>query len=715
MDAATVSHDRPPDPRGFLLTTDQPQTTKGSPQGLSSSSKGLAGDVVVDVGYRSYKSALAGGIPLSGNTQNKWICVGENDIISSIKDGIRSLKISDSIKEKLYRPWSNTVVVHLLGKSIGYAYLCHRLRSMWKPLGGGPWLILEHYLIVQKWDPNFRVSDKLPSKMVVWIRLPHLPIVFFHPRILSALGNLIGSTVKIDAPTLNANRGKFARIAVEINMDEPLAQVIELDGAWKKVEYENISALCFECGKVGHEAGSFPLPGNLTPEALVVSSSQSPPVQLGEEALLVGKEASGAFSPWMVVCRRHRRQRSDQKPDMVTATVGKDADRQSRLRKGKTVGGKNGGNLNSEADSRDFGGNLPSSIPPKIAPQLKAPQTNPSPKDWIKNQLLRIRTPKMGCNDQEVWLLGLNVSAEASNAPKSLMIELPIANPFEGFIPTSSPSALDTNSMPIRANVRFSEEESAVRVELEKTLWQEEILWLQKSRLRWNLQGDRNMMFFHLSTLRRRKVNHIKGLKNPNGVWIFDNEDLMRVAIEHFKSLFAAVLNGRVQNSTYEYIIERIDKKLDGWKRNSLSLAGRVTLAVHKAHEGLGLRHAKELNEAFMMKLGWQILKNPNKLWVRVITSKHIKEVNGCISIRRLNWGSQLWRGIRGVWPTLRKVCQKSIRNGRETSFWFDSWLDNGVVLADVASQDLDELESEKTVVEASTADGIWVGTILIG
>ncbi|CAN1177318.1 hypothetical protein LINPERHAP2_LOCUS33037 [Linum perenne] len=663
MDAATVSHDRLPDPRGFLLTTDQPQTTKGSPQGLSSSSKGLAGDVVVDVGYRSYKSALAGGIPLLGNTQNKWICVGENDIISSIKDGIRSLKISDSIKEKLYRPWSNTVVVHLLGKSIGYAYLCHRLRSMWKPVSGGPWLILEHYLIVHKWDPNFRVSDKLPSKMVVWIRLPHLPIVFFHPRILSALGNLIGSTVKIDAPTLNTNRGKFARIAVEINMDEPLAQVIELDGAWKKVEYENISALCFECSKVGHEAGSFPLPGNLTPEALVVSSSQSPPVQLGEEALLVEKEASGAFSPWMVVCRRHRRQRSDQKPDMVTATVGKDADWQSQLRKGKTVGGKNGGNLNSEADSRDFGGNLPSSIPPKIAPQLKAPQTNLSPKDWIKNQLLRIRTPKMGRNDQEVWdfndLYFEKIGGSGFNIPNARdfrdcitscglldsgftgpkftwlkgtlcqQIDLALCNdswfrlfpkstnfhierlkldhrpllirldrdssqvrsirPFrfnsawlshDDFLPMLDNSWQAGKDIALSLQVfqgqckkwneevfgnifvrnrgllnrlnwlegkhshgrinRFSEEEIAVRVELEKTFWQEEILWLQKSRLRWNLEGDRNTMFFHLSTLRRRKVNHIKGLKNPNGVWIFDNEDLMRMAIEHFKSLFAA-------------------------------------------------------------------------------------------------------------------------------------------------------------------------------
>ncbi|CAN1279584.1 hypothetical protein LINPERPRIM_LOCUS17071 [Linum perenne] len=56
--------------------------------------------------------------------------------------------------------------------------------------------------------------------MVVWARFPHVPIQFYHPQILTSLGNLIGWTVKIDANTQRGDRGKFARLAVEIDHKE---------------------------------------------------------------------------------------------------------------------------------------------------------------------------------------------------------------------------------------------------------------------------------------------------------------------------------------------------------------------------------------------------------------------------------------------------------------------------------------------------------------
>ncbi|CAN1122757.1 hypothetical protein LINPERHAP1_LOCUS6806, partial [Linum perenne] len=61
-----------------------------------------------------------------------WISVGANDIIPSISSRIRALNL---FKEKHCKPWSNSVVVRLLGKNIGYFYLCHHLRAIWKPVG----------------------------------------------------------------------------------------------------------------------------------------------------------------------------------------------------------------------------------------------------------------------------------------------------------------------------------------------------------------------------------------------------------------------------------------------------------------------------------------------------------------------------------------------------------------------------------------------------
>ncbi|CAN1148757.1 Transposon TX1 uncharacterized 149 kDa protein [Linum perenne] len=87
---------------------------------------------------------------------------------------------------------------------------------------------------------------------------------------------------------------------------------------------------------------------------------------------------------------------------------------------------------------------------------------------------------------------------------------------------------------------RWMREEERVRLELEKTLWQEHMLWLQKSRLQWNKDGDRNTKFFHLSTIRRRKANKIQSLKLEDGSWTFDDAQMQEVAGDHFQLLFRA-------------------------------------------------------------------------------------------------------------------------------------------------------------------------------
>ncbi|CAN1163243.1 LINE-1 retrotransposable element ORF2 protein [Linum perenne] len=220
------------------------------------------------------------------------------------------------------------------------------------------------------------------------------------------------------------------------------------------------------------------------------------------------------------------------------------------------------------------------------------------------------------------------------------------------------------------------------------------------------------------------------------------------------------VLHGRINKGTHKYLIERIDKKLEGWKRNTLSLAGRVTLAssvlnsipayamqttllpasitkdidarirnfvwgstndkrkTHliswdvvcrpKSEGGLGLKKEKELNEAFMMKLGWLILKAPEKLWVNILTSKYLKNSDQGMQLRRKTGGSNLWRGIRKTWTTMAAACQHSIRDGSSTLFWHHRWLDSGDRLADHALQPIDPVENDRTVADVVTALGDW-------
>ncbi|CAN1120799.1 hypothetical protein LINPERHAP2_LOCUS413 [Linum perenne] len=83
-------------------------------------------------------------------------------------------------------------------------------------------------------------------------------------------------------------------------------------------------------------------------------------------------------------------------------------------------------------------------------------------------------------------------------------------------------------------------EEDLVRRELERILWQEHMLWLQKSRMQWIKDGDRNTKFFHLSTLCRRKANWIQGLKLDDGSWSYDDAELKKMAVAYFENLFKA-------------------------------------------------------------------------------------------------------------------------------------------------------------------------------
>lgn len=55
--------------------------------------------------------------------------------------------------------------------------------------------------------------------------------------------------------------------------------------------------------------------------------------------------------------------------------------------------------------------------------------------------------------------------------------------------------------------------EEVLRKELTDTLEQEEVFWRQKSRVTWLKEGERNTHLFHMSTLGRRRQNHITHLQ----------------------------------------------------------------------------------------------------------------------------------------------------------------------------------------------------------
>ena len=68
--------------------------------------------------------------------------------------------------------------------------------------------------------------------------------------------------------------------------------------------------------------------------------------------------------------------------------------------------------------------------------------------------------------------------------------------------------------------------EQELRTELFEVLKLEEEYWAIKSRITWLVEGDRNITFYHTSTLVRQSRNRITYLKNHMGNWLNEERDI---------------------------------------------------------------------------------------------------------------------------------------------------------------------------------------------
>lgn len=85
---------------------------------------------------------------------------------------------------------------------------------------------------------------------------------------------------------------------------------------------------------------------------------------------------------------------------------------------------------------------------------------------------------------------------------------------------------------------------------------------------------------------------------------------------------------------------------------------------------GLGLRSARKINHAFMMKVGWNICVDSSALWVQVTRAKY-----GCGE--NLIHSSNFWRGICKSWGDVHRNVIWRVGQGDRISFWTDYWVPN--------------------------------------
>ena len=78
---------------------------------------------------------------------------------------------------------------------------------------------------------------------------------------------------------------------------------------------------------------------------------------------------------------------------------------------------------------------------------------------------------------------------------------------------------------------------------MDELLYREEMMWLQRSRIAWLREGDRNTHYFHRQAMWRARKNKITKLKNQNAECCEDPKVLQAMSMDFFRDLYTADSN----------------------------------------------------------------------------------------------------------------------------------------------------------------------------
>ncbi|XP_019182142.1 PREDICTED: uncharacterized protein LOC109177287 [Ipomoea nil] len=246
-----------------------------------------------------------------------------------------TIRLTKEEVEAIRAPWRLSLIVKVMGRKVGYAYLLRRLTAMWKPKGRmdliaidndyflvrfgsmedlefamfeGPWMVMDHYLIVKPWELDFDPFSDTTEKVLVWVRIPCLPAEYYNMIFLRKLGNKLGRTIRIDQATSMVSRGMFARICIEVDITKRLISKFKYKNRVRHVSYEGIHMVCFTCGVYGHTPDKCPsIPKAAEGDPAVVDKEQATAALKQTEGNQRPVVGDAPFGQWMIAPGRGTR------------------------------------------------------------------------------------------------------------------------------------------------------------------------------------------------------------------------------------------------------------------------------------------------------------------------------------------------------------------------------------------------------------------------
>ncbi|XP_057831869.1 uncharacterized protein LOC131042571 [Cryptomeria japonica] len=155
------------------------------------------------------------------------------------------------------RTWSPEGEMDVLLAANGYfqvVFSCMSDRN--KVFEGGPYFYNQVGLFIKPWHVGFNPTEELPSQVLVWVRLPWLPLEFWREDIFSLVASQLGKPVGPSRQTMEKKVITYARVCVEIDLNKPLPDSIEIrlgSSSWiQQLDYETLPFRCRFCHEYGH-------------------------------------------------------------------------------------------------------------------------------------------------------------------------------------------------------------------------------------------------------------------------------------------------------------------------------------------------------------------------------------------------------------------------------------------------------------------------------
>ncbi|KAL7191233.1 hypothetical protein ACSBR2_023327 [Camellia fascicularis] len=156
-----------------------------------------------------------------------------------------------------------------------------------KVFTGGPWVVLDHYVMVRKWQQDFKSDEAEEDTTAIWVRFPNLPIEYYDEKVLYHIAKILGVPLKFSI-------GKYTYV----------------------IEYEHLHTLFFSCGRVGHRKES--CRDNFSPVTPISNHDPIGEDNLRKEATINGLDSRNGrdkegpetdkYGPWMKATTGRRRQ-----------------------------------------------------------------------------------------------------------------------------------------------------------------------------------------------------------------------------------------------------------------------------------------------------------------------------------------------------------------------------------------------------------------------